>query len=303
MVIMTKGAKVLVLGGPTAVGKTALAIAWARAFDGEIINTDSSQIYREMDSGTAKPSPEEQAAAPHHLINIVAPDESFTLADFQARAEAVIQQITGRGKLPILAGGTGMYITATLEGWRIPEVPPDPALRASLEARTNEGLLDELRNLDPKTADSIDAKNPRRLVRALEVCLITGRPFSELRQKEPPGYDILPYVLTMPREALYERADARVDMMLERGWIDEARALIEKGYEGPSMSALGYPQIGQHLRGELSLEDMKTSIKNATHKFIRRQYTWLRGHDPGWRWIESGEDERAAIGAWLSHHL
>jgi tRNA dimethylallyltransferase len=292
--------KVLVLGGPTAVGKTALAIQWAREFDGEIINADSRQIYREMDIGTAKPSPEEQAAAPHHLIDIVAPDEPFTLANFQGRAEAVIAQITSRGKLPILAGGTGMYITATLEGWRIPEVPPDPALRAMLEARTNEALLSQLRDLDPQTAARIDAQNPRRLVRALEVCLITGRPFSELRQKEPPGYNILPFALSMPREELYQRADARVESMLENGWIDEVRMLIEKEYEGPSMSALGYPQIGAFLRGELSQDDMLTAIKNATHRFIRRQYTWLRGHDPGWRWITAGEDQRAVIEGWLN---
>jgi tRNA dimethylallyltransferase len=192
-----------------------------------------------------------------------------------------------------------MYITATLEGWRIPEVPPDPALRATLEARTNKALLDALRELDPQTAASIDAQNPRRLVRALEVCLITGRPFSELRQKDPPGFDILPYVLTMPREDLYQRADARVESMLERGWIDEAQALIEKGYDGPSMSALGYPQIGAFLQGELSHEDMATGIKNATHKFIRRQYTWLRGHNPGWQWITRQEDTRAVIEKWL----
>ena len=294
--------KVLVLGGPTAVGKTALAIQWAREFDGEIINADSRQIYREMDIGTAKPTPEELAAAPHHLIDVVALDEPFTLADFQARTAAAIEDIIARGKLPILAGGTGLYITATLEGWRIPEVPPDPALRALLEARTNEALLSELRHLDPKTAASIDVQNPRRLVRALEVCLLTGRPFSELRQKDPPGYDILPFVLTMPREALYQRADARVEAMLQRGWIDEVRELVEKGYAGPSMSALGYPQIMQHMRGEMSYDDMLTAIQNATHKFIRRQYTWLRGHNPGWRWIESDEDQRGVIEGWFSGH-
>jgi tRNA dimethylallyltransferase len=141
-------------------------------------------------------------------------------------------------------------------------------------------------------------------VRALEVCLITGRPFSELRRKEPPGYDILPFALTMPRAELYQRADARAESMLGRGWVAEVRALIEKGYDpsAPSMSALGYPQIGQHLRGELPHAEMLIAIQRATHRFIRRQYTWLRGHDPGWRWIEADEDQAAVIEAWLIQH-
>lgn len=293
--------KVLVLGGATAVGKTALAIQWARAFDGEIINADSRQLYRYMDIGTAKPTPEEQAAAPHHLLDVVTPDQTFTLAQYQAAVRAAMDAIHRRGKLPILTGGTGLYITATLEGWQTPEVPPDPRLRAELEAMTNAELLARLAALDPLTAATIDADNPRRLVRALEVCLVTGRPFSEQRTKQPLPVDARYFALTLPREELYARADARLGRMIAAGWLDEVETLLKMGYAPslPAMSALGYPQICAVLCGDLSLDAAKIEIQRATRRYIRRQYTWLRGHDPGWQWITPQEDARAAIAAWL----
>lgn len=300
--ILILAIRVLVLAGPTAVGKTALAIEWARRFDGEILGADSRQIYRMMDIGTAKPSPDEQAAAPHHLINKVMPDESLTLAEYQAAAYARIADVAGRGKLPILTGGTGLYITAVLEGWQAPEIPPNPTLRAELEAMSNAALFAQLRELDPATAATIDPNNPRRLVRAVEVCLVSGQPFSEQRRKNPPDYDVLPFALTLPREELYARADARLDTMIAAGWLDETADLIQKGFGPPmpSMSALGYPQMIAVLRGEITLETAREQIKRATRSFIRRQYTWLRGHDAGWRWLESSQSAENEIAAWLS---
>lgn len=282
-------------------GKTALAIRLAQQWNGEILNADSRQIYRYMDIGTAKPTPDEQAAVPHHLIDLVNPDQTFTVSQFQAAATALIADIQGRGKLPILAGGTGLYITAIMEGWQIPEVPPDPELRAQLEAMSTAELLTKLRQLDPAGAAVIDGDNPRRLVRAVEVSLLTGRPFSELRTKQPPAYDALYFALTMERAELYARADRRVEILLQRGWIEEVRRLGEMGFPPylPAMSALGYPQIAAYLRGEINLEQAKTDICHATHHFIRRQYTWLRGHDPGWRWITSTDDPTPQIEDWL----
>lgn len=290
--------KVLVLAGPTAVGKTRLAVEWANRFHGEIIGADSRQIYRHMDIGTAKPTPEEQASATHHMIDVVNPDETLTLAEYQERAAALIHEIHGRGRLPMLVGGTGLYITAVMEGWQIPEVPPNPELRAELEQKSAEELFAQLEPLDPITAARIDRSNPRRLVRALEVTLTTGRPFSELRQKNPPDYEALYLALTMDRAALYAQADARVDSMLATGWIEEAQKLQGYAPTLPSMSALGYPQIFAYLRGELAYEEMRQQIQHATHKFIRRQYTWLRGHDPGWQWIT--QDVSPQIANWLA---
>lgn len=294
--------KVLVLTGPTAVGKTRLAIHWATQFNGEIIGADSRQIYRYMDIGTAKPTPEEQTAAPHHMLDMVNPDENFTLAEYQDKVYPLIGDIHQRGKLPMLVGGTGLYITAVMEGWQIPEVPPNPELRAELEQKSAEALFAQLQALDPTTAAQIDRSNPRRLVRALEVTLVSGRPFSELRQKSPPNYDALYFALTMQREALYQQADKRIEKMLDAGWVDEAKKLQEMGYAPPtpSMSALGYPQIFAHLRGEISFDEMRQHIQFATHKFIRRQYTWLRGHDPGWQWIEPTADVANQIANWLA---
>ncbi|NJL93131.1 MAG: tRNA (adenosine(37)-N6)-dimethylallyltransferase MiaA [Anaerolineae bacterium] len=293
--------KIIVLTGPTAVGKTALALEWAVAFGGEILNADSRQIYREMDIGTAKPTPAERAQVPHHLLDVVAPDQTLTLAQYQVAAQAAISEIGGRGRVPILCGGTGMYITALLEGWQMPEVPPDPALRATLEALPREELFGRLQALDPQTAASIDRDNPRRLVRALEVRLITGESFVALRRKAPPPLEPLCFVLDMPRSELYARADARVESMLARGWVVEVAHLLDR-YPAhlPAMSALGYPQIAAHLRGDLPLEDALAEIRRATRSFIRRQSTWIRGHGgKDFVWLIPEQDAKPQIAAFL----
>jgi tRNA dimethylallyltransferase len=296
--------KLLVLTGPTASGKTALALAWARRFAGEILNADSRQIYRHMEIGTAKPSLAERASLPHHLFDLCDPNQPFSQAEYQQAAAAAIGAIQGRGGLPILVGGTGLYITALLEGWSAPEVPPDPELRAQLEAQPLSDLMTQLAALDPTTAATIDRANPRRVIRALEVCLLSGQPFSALRRKSPPNYDVLAFVLDMPRPDLYARADGRVLTMLEKGWIEETRHLLEdRGYDPrlPALSALGYPVIAAHLRGELTLPQAIERIQLDTHHFIRRQYTWIRGHVPvtGWHWLAPGQQTEAQIAAWL----
>jgi tRNA dimethylallyltransferase len=278
----------LVIVGPTAVGKTALAIELARRLNGEIVSADSRQIYRGMDIGTAKPTREEQAAAPHHLIDIVAPDEPYTLANYQSDAYAAIDDILSRDKRPLLVGGTGLYVRAVVEGLRIPRVPPNQELRVQLERQDGLALYERLRALDPDAAARIDPRNVRRTIRALEVCLTTGARFSELGHASPPPYRLTQIGLTLSRSELYARIDARVDRMIEQGLVTEVQALVNRGHNWslPSMSGLGYREISGYLRGEVSLEEATTSIKRNTRDFVRRQYAWFRLRDPHIHWFE-----------------
>jgi tRNA dimethylallyltransferase len=284
------GKPLVVILGPTAVGKTACAIATAKALNGEIVGADSRQIYREMDIGTAKPSAHERAAAVHHLIDIVAPDEDYPLAHYQRDAYAAIDAVHQRNRLPLLVGGTGQYITALLEGWSIPEVRPNEPLRAELDAYAAqhgvEALYARLLAFDPAAESFVEPRNTRRIIRALEVIDATGKTFSEQRRKNPPPYRTLTFGLSIEREKLYQRADARVDTMMERGFLGEVRSLLDKGYSRrlPSMSGLGYAQLADHLLDGKALEQAVSETKFATHQFIRRQYTWFRGHDHGILW-------------------
>jgi tRNA dimethylallyltransferase len=264
------------------VGKTALAVAMARRLGGEIVSADSRQIYRQMEIGTAKPTPAERAAAPHHLVDIRDPDEPFSLADYQELAAAAIAGIVARGRPPLLVGGTGQYLAAVLEGWQVPRVPPQPALRAALEREAAElgaeALHARLAAVDPAAAAQIAPSNVRRVVRALEVHAVTGRPISAQQTREPPPYAIRTIWLTRPRDELYARADARVDAMIAAGLADEVAGLRARGYgwELPAMSSLGYIQLRPYLEGEASLEACVERLKFDTHSFIRRQAAWFR---------------------------
>ncbi len=292
--------RLLVIVGPTAVGKSALAIRLAQEFEGEIISADSRQIYRYMDIGTAKVTPEERAGVPHHLIDVVAPNEELTLAHYQRLAAEVIEEVWARGKLPILVGGTGLYVRALTEGWTVPEVPPDRALRARLEEQARrEGpiaLHASLAAVDPLAAQRIDPRNVRRVIRALEVYRRTGVPISVQQDKVAPSYRLLKIGLTMEREALYRRIDERVERMIAQGLEAEVRGLVARGYgcELPSMSGLGYREIGQYLRGEVTLEVAIALIKRNTRRFVRQQYNWFRLSDPAIHWFDAAQlDERA----------
>jgi tRNA dimethylallyltransferase len=282
----------LAVVGPTAVGKTALAVRLGQSLGGEVISADSRQVYRGMEIGTAKPTPQERAQTPHHLIDIRDPDDPLTLAGYQELAYRTVDRLLARGKLPMLVGGTGQYVRAVVEGWGIPRVPPHEALRAELyaeaESAGHEALHARLRELDPAAAERIDARNVRRVVRALEVCLVSGRPISELQGKSPPPYRIVQVGLTRPREILYRRVDDRVDAMIEAGLVEEVRRLVEAGYgwELPAMSGLGYRQMGAHLRGEASLEEVVEEIKRETRRFIRHQYNWFSLSDPRIHWFD-----------------
>lgn len=286
--LLASPSPLLVLVGPTAVGKTALSLRLARRWQGEIVSADSRLLYRGMDIGTAKPTPAERAAIPHHLIDICDPDEMMTLGQYQRLAYQAIDAIHARGHLPILAGGTGQYVKAVVEGWGIPEVPPHPPLRRALARLDGAELARWLQTLDPDAAQRIDPRNLRRVIRALEVTLLKGRPISALQRKKPPPYTIHMIGLDCPREELYRRIDERVDRMMAAGLLEEVRALKAAGYgrELSSMSGLGYRQLLAHLAGELSLEEAVQRIKYETHRFVRQQYTWFRRDDPRIAWYD-----------------
>ncbi|MDY6877394.1 MAG: tRNA (adenosine(37)-N6)-dimethylallyltransferase MiaA [Chloroflexota bacterium] len=301
--------ELLVIVGPTAVGKTALSLHLAEALDGEIVSADSRLFYRGMDVGTAKPSSEERARIPHHLIDIAAPDETVGLAEFQERAYSAIADVHTRGRLPLLVGGTGQYVRAVVEGWCIPRVPPDFALRAELEAQAKQDGAEQLHarlvRLDPSSAQRIDPRNVRRVIRALEVCLLTGQPISEQQRKRPPPYPILQVGLTMERAALYARVDRRVEAMMVAGLDEEVCRLLKAGYGWhlPAMSGLGYVQFRPYFEGQATLEEVVAEIKRATHRFVRRQYNWFRLSDPAIHWFNvigtTADEVGAVVGAWL----
>jgi tRNA dimethylallyltransferase len=278
--------------GPTALAKSKLALKLAQSFDGEIVSADSQQVYRYMDIGTAKPSLEERGLVPHHLIDVVDPDDDFSLALFHKLANQALEAISRGGETPFLVGGSGLYIWSLLEGWSLPQVPPHPEFRRSLQARAQaEGsaaLYEELQGLDPVAAERIDPKNIRRVIRALEVYRATGKPFSQLQQRQPPPFQILVIGLTAERAELYRRIDSRVDDMIKRGLVDEVKGLLSRGYSLslPSMSGLGYKQIGMSLQGELELSIAIQNIKHETHRFARHQYAWFRLSDERIHWFD-----------------
>ncbi|MFC1975158.1 tRNA (adenosine(37)-N6)-dimethylallyltransferase MiaA [Chloroflexota bacterium] len=292
---MTDNPPLIAIVGPTAAGKTALSLHLAQDFDGEIISADSRQIYRGLDIGTDKPTPEQLALAPHHLVDVVDPGDVLTLADFQEQTYATINAIHARDRLPLLVGGTGQWVWAVIEGWGIPRVPPDPVLRAELEVEAKaigpEAFHAQLAAVDPQAAQKLDPRNVRRVIRALEVYRKTGIPISRHQQKSSPPYHILLIGLTRPRQQLYERIDQRIDRMMEQGLLVEIEGLVEAGYGWnlPAMSGLGYRQIGQYLQGEISLAEAVALIKKETRRFVRQQYNWFRLDDSRIHWFEVGE--------------
>ena len=285
--------------GPTATGKSELAARLALRFGGEVVSADSRQVYRHLDIGTAKPSGELRAQVPHHLIDVVDPDEEYSVALFLRQARSAITDIQSRSKLPVLAGGTGQYIWALLEGWQVPEVPPDAGLRLALEKRARtEGaaaLFEELVRLDGEAARRVDPANTRRVVRALEILSRHGEPPAAPR-KEPPPYTLTVVGLTLDRASLYRRIDERVDRMVATGWVGEVRSLIEAGYdlELPSLSSLGYGELARHIMGELSLDDAVSEIKRKTRRLARQQYTWFKHTDERIGWFEASPQGFAA---------
>jgi len=262
-----------------------------------------------MDIGTAKPSPEERARVPHHLIDIANPDEILSLAVFQQKAQELIEDIHTRNKLPFLVGGTGQYIRAVTQGWIPPEVKPNEALRNELEQQKEQygiyWLHDKLKSLDQLAAEKIDARNYRRTIRALEVIMTTGRKFSEQRSQSDSPYHLVTIGLTRPREELYQRVDQRIEMMFADGFISEVKKLLDKGYSPtlPTMSAIGYRECVSVIKGELTEQQAKIQIRRATRIYVRRQANWFKASDPNIQWCNFDENIIQEIEAYIRNTL
>ena len=292
---MTNLPKLVVVAGPTTSGKSSLGLTLAQTFHGEIVSADSRQVYRGLDLGAAKVTPTERALVPHHLLDVVDPRETYTVARFQQEASAAIDAILARQRQPLLVGGSPHYIQAVVDHLDIPAIEPQPELRAQLEARPLAELLAELEQLDPRCAATIDRQNPRRVIRALEVCLMTGQPFSEQRRVADPLYNCLLLAIGWPRQELYARIDARVDERMEQGMVAEVRALLAEGLSHERLEAFGleYRFISRLLRGDFPGEaEMVERLKFAIHDFTRRQLTWFR-KDQRLTWIDGHQLDTA----------
>ncbi|KIL39503.1 tRNA delta(2)-isopentenylpyrophosphate transferase [Gordoniibacillus kamchatkensis] len=283
----------LIVLGPTAVGKTKLSLELALRYNGEIVSGDSMQVYRGMDVGTAKATPQERALVPHHLIDIHDPDYPFSVAEFQQLAHEAIADIAARGKLPMLVGGTGLYIESLCYGFEFTDVGIDERYRRELadyaEAHGDEALHAKLHAVDPASAAKLHPNDRRRIIRALEIERLSGKPLSEhlAGQKKESPYECCFIGLTMEREALYRRIDQRVDAMLAEGLVDEVRRLLRAGYtsEHISMQGIGYKEIAAYLAGEVSLEEAASTLKRNTRRFAKRQLSWFR-HMRDIHWID-----------------
>ncbi|WP_328597299.1 tRNA (adenosine(37)-N6)-dimethylallyltransferase MiaA [Heliobacterium mobile] len=286
--------------GPTAVGKSDIGIAIAQHFNGEIISGDSMQVYRGMDIGSAKIPPEQRGGIPHHMIDIIDPDEPFSVADFQRRVTDLIPQIVARGRLPIMVGGTGLYVRSITDHYKFSEEAKDLELRARLETKAAElgpeAFHRLLAEIDPDAAKRIHFNDRKRIIRAMEVYHLTGKRQGEFHYAasvQKPKYRLAPIALTMDRQELYRRIDQRAQIMIELGLVEEVKGLLERGYDPalPSMQGLGYKEIVNYLRGEYNLSHALYLIQRDTRHFAKRQYTWFR-RDPRLNWFAVDVMER-----------
>jgi len=270
----------IVILGPTASGKTGIAVKLAKVFNGEIISADSRQIYKEMDIGTNKTKP---TTIPYHLVDIIKPNQIFTVGQYKKRAVKIIKDIQKRDKIPFLVGGTGLYISAIVDNLKIPKVKPNKKLRKKIEEEIKkQGLkkvYQRLLKLDPQAKNFVEAKNPRRIIRALEVCLITKKPFSQLRKKGQPLFNVLQIGIKVPKQTLYKKINRRIDKMIKKGLVKEVKKLAKKySWQLPAMSGIGYKQIGLYLKEEIDLDQAIELIKRDSRRYSRKQLSWFKRH-------------------------
>ena len=291
--------QLVALVGPTGSGKTEIALKIAAELGGEILNADSRQVYRHMDIGTAKPTPDQRRMVRHHLLDLVTPDEPFTLALFLKKARECIEEVWCRGKLPIIVGGTGQYVWGLLEGWQVPKVMPDPEFRrraiAEAETAGAAALYKNLATLDPEAARPIDYRNVRRVIRALEVLRSNSGGSKPIPRRVTPSFEATVIGLSVSRAALHERLQARIERMIEIGWLNEVLGLLTRGYRPtlPSMSSIGYRDLALHIEGLQTLDQALYKIRSSTHKLVRQQTNWFRASDPRIRWF--GSDDKTEL--------
>lgn len=284
---MEREKPLIVITGPTAAGKTDFSIKLAKAIGGEIISADSMQVYRELDIGTDKISPDRMEGIPHHLIDIIDPDDYFSVADFVREADKAIREIRKRGKFPLIVGGTAFYIRALLYGLS-PVPPADEDIRRELSKLSTEELYSSLKEVDPDYASKIHKTDRKRIIRALEVYKLTGKPLSSFKLPEKPRYDFYGYFLYRNRDELYRRINNRVDSQIERGLVQEARKLLSYGKGITAFQALGYKEMLPYIEGRVSLEEAVRNLKRRTRQFAKRQFTWFR-KEKGFKWINLSE--------------
>lgn len=293
--------KLICITGPTATGKTRLGVDLSLELNGEVISCDSMQVYRGMDIGTAKATEEEMRGVPHHMLDVVSPEESYSVGRYVQEAGACAEDIARRGKMPIVVGGTGLYMDSLVRGIDFAESPGDDSLRRELEgigrSRGGEALLDMLREFDPEAAARIHPNNLKRIIRAIEIYRLTGKTITrhdEESRLRPDAFEVVRIVLSFEdREKLYERIDRRVDVMMERGLLEEVRTLLESGLfrESTAMAAIGYKELAEHLDGECSLEDAVQRIKQGSRRYAKRQLTWFRRcGDAKWIYVDKCRD-------------
>ena len=285
--------------GATATGKTTLGVELALRFDGEVVNADSRLFYKGMNIGTAKPDAEERRGVSHHMIDILDPSDNYSLSEFLSTARKTICDIDGRARLPILVGGSGQYTWGLLEGWKLPEIPPDPALRRELETQLDvdgiEALQRRLENTGAKGIDRVETLNPRRLIRAIERAVATGDAMGGASKSSEPPYDALVIGLTASRDVLHSRIENRVDQMVASGWLEEVDNLINAGIERemPSMSAIGYRQLLDYILNGDSWDDVRESILIGNRRLIGAQNNWFKAHDERISWFNISSDDFA----------
>lgn len=298
--------KIIVIVGATSSGKTRLGLLLAKQFNGEVISADSRQVYKKMDVGTAKPPGSWKKVngqetylvegIPHYMMDIVDPGHEMSLAEFKKQTNVHINDILSRGKLPIVVGGTGLYIWGIVDNLSMPAAAPNKTLRRSLEKRTMPELLLWLKKVDPQSFEKIDRQNPRRVIRALEVAILTGESFTKQREQDPSLYEALQIGLHRPLAELYQRVDVSVDGQIKSGLVEETTSLMKQkyGWKLPSMSSIGYKQMGDYLEGRTTLVQAVATIKSATRKYIKRQLTWFK-RDERIKWINADDDDAARL--------
>lgn len=303
--------RVLCVVGPTAAGKTEFGLQIAKIFQGEVINADARQVYKGCSIGTGKPLNGQVKiiqhrrayvvdGVPHYLMDFLPPTETFTVTQWREKALKAIRYIAARGHLPIVVGGTGMYIQALIDGYRIPPVPPQPAFRAAMDAKSLDELVQLLSHTDPEALQIVDLKNRRRVLRALEVITFSGKPFSAQRSKARPTVEAFLIAPFRTKDDLHKRIDQTIDHMIEEGWIDEVRALRAAGLskDAPAMTSIGYRDLLRYLEGDSSLEETIEHIKRATKQYAKRQMTWFK-RDKRIHWVDSEDEAKELVRQWL----